>query len=61
MSIEDLVFKWIIIAKGLRKVLKKKRIRELFNKLLKDINILNIYTKKMEKYSIVGISITLTI
>ena len=49
------------MAKGLHKTLKKKRVKELFNKLLKDANILNIYTKEMEKYSIVGISITLTI
>ena len=61
MSIKDLVLKWIIIAKSLYKILKKKKIRELLNKLLKDINILNIYTKEMEKYSIVDISVALTI
>ena len=49
------------MAKDLRKVLKKKRVRELLNKLLEDANILNIYTKEMEKYSIVGISITFII
>ena len=49
------------MAKGLYKVLKKKRVKELFNKLLKNTNILNIYTKEMEKCGIVGISITFTI
>ena len=49
------------MAKGLHKTLKKKRIRELLNKLLKDADILNIYTKEIEKYSIVNISITFTI
>ena len=49
------------MAKGLYKILKKKRVKELLNKLLKDINILNIYTKEIEKCSIVGISITFTI
>ena len=49
------------MAKGLYKILKKKRVRELFNKLLKDTNILNIYTKKIKKRGIVGISITFTI
>ena len=49
------------MAKNSHKVLKKKRIRELLNKLLKDTDILNIYTKKIEKCGIVGISITLTI
>ena len=49
------------MAKGLYKILKKKRVKELLNKLLKDANILNIYTKEMEKRSIVGISITFTI
>ena len=49
------------MAKNLYKVLKKKRVRELLNKLLKNTNILNIYTKEMEKYSIVSISITFTI
>ena len=49
------------MAKGLYKALKKKKARELLNKLLKDTNILNIYTKEMEKYSIVGTSVTFTI
>ena len=61
MSIGDLVLKWIIIAKSLRKALKKKRVRELLNKFLEDADILDIYTKKIEKHSIVGTSITLTI
>jgi len=61
MSIEDLALKWIIIAKGLYKALKKKKVRELLNKLLKDANILNIYTKEIEKRGIAGTSITLTI
>ena len=49
------------MAKGLYKVLKKKRVKKLFNKFLKDTNILNIYTKEIEKRGIVGISITFTI
>ena len=49
------------MAKGSHKALKKKRVRKLLNKLLKDTDILNIYTKEMEKRSIIGISITLTI
>ena len=49
------------MAKGSHKVLKKKRVRELLNKLLKNINILNIYTEEMKKCNIVGISITLII
>ena len=49
------------MAKSSYKVLKKKRVRELLNKFLEDADILNIYTKEMEKYSIVGISITFTI
>ena len=49
------------MAKGLHKALKKKKVRELFNKLLKDANILNIYTKEIKKRSIVGTSITFTI
>ena len=61
MSIGDLALKWIIIAKGLRKALKKKRVRELFSKLLEDIDILNIYTKEIEKYGIAGASIAFTI
>ena len=61
MSIKDLVLEWITMAEGLRKALKKKRVRELLNKLLKDTDILNIYIKEMEKHGIVNISITLTI
>ena len=61
MSIKDLALKQITIAKGLRKALKKKKARELLNKLLKDANILNIYIKEIKKRGIVGISITLTI
>ena len=49
------------MAKGLRKVLKKKRVRELLNKLLEDANILDIYTKEIEKRGIIGASITFTI
>ena len=49
------------MAKSSRKALKKKKVKELFNKFLKNINILNIYTKEMEKRGIVDISITLTI
>ena len=55
------MLKWIIIAKSLRKALKKKRVRELLNKFLEDANILNIYTKEIEKRGIVGISIAFTI
>ena len=61
MSVGDLVLKWIIIAKGLYKVLKKKRVKEFLNKLLENINILNIYIKEMEKYSIVGASVAFII
>jgi hypothetical protein len=49
------------MAKGLHKALKKKRVRELLSKLLKDTDILNIYTKEIEKRGIAGASITLTI
>ena len=49
------------MAKGSHKALKKKRVRELLNKLLEDADILNIYTKEMEKYNIAGVSITFTI
>jgi hypothetical protein len=49
------------MAKGLRKALKKKRARELLSKLLEDTNILDIYTKEIEKRGIVGANITLTI
>jgi hypothetical protein len=49
------------MAKGSCKVLKKKKIKELFNKLLKDTNILNIYTKEIKKRSIADASIAFTI
>jgi len=49
------------MAKSLYKVLKKKKAKELFNKFLKDINILNIYIKEMEKCSIIGASVIFTI
>ena len=49
------------MAKGSYKALKKKKVRELLNKLLEDTDILNIYTKEMEKRGIIGISIALTI
>ena len=49
------------MAKGLRKILKKKKVKELFNKLLKDTNILNIYTKKIKKRGIISTSITFII
>ena len=49
------------MAKSSRKVLKKKRVRELLNKLLEDTNILNIYTKEIKKRGIIGISIAFTI
>ena len=49
------------MAKGLYKVLKKKRVKKFLNKLLEDTDILNIYTKEIEKYNIVNINITLTI
>ena len=49
------------MAKGLYKTLKKKRVKELLNKLLEHTNILNIYIKEMEQRSIVSTSITLTI
>jgi len=61
MSIGDLALKWIIMAEGLYKVLKKKRIKELLSKLLKNINILNIYIKEMEKRGIVGVSVAFII
>ena len=61
MSIGDLALKWIIMAEGLHKVLKKKRVRELLSKLLEDTNILDIYTKEIEKRGIAGTTITLTI
>ena len=49
------------MAKGLHKALKKKKAKELLNKLLKDTNILNIYIKEMEKCGIVSASVTLII
>jgi len=49
------------MAKGLRKALKKKRVRELLSKLLEDIDILDIYTKEIEKRGIAGASIAITI
>ena len=49
------------MAKGLYKALKKKRVRELLSKLLEDINILDIYTKEIEKRGIAGTSVALTI
>ena len=49
------------MAKGLYKALKKKRVKELLSKLLKDTNILNIYTKEIEKRGIINTSIALTI
>ena len=49
------------MAKGLYKILKKKRVKELFNKLLEDTNILNIYTKEMKKYGIMAASIVFII
>ena len=61
MSIRDLALKQIIIAEGLYKALKKKRVRELLSKLLEDADILDIYTKKMEKRGIVGASVAFTI
>ena len=61
MSIGDLALEWITMAKGSHKALKKKRARELLNKLLEDADILNIYTEEMEKRGIVGASIALTI
>ena len=48
------------MAEGLYKVLKKKRVRELLNKLLKDANILDIYTE-IKKRGIVSVSIAFTI
>ena len=61
MSIGDLALEWITMAEGSRKALKKKRARELLNKLLEDADILDIYTKKIEKRGIIGANITLTI
>ena len=61
MSIGDLALEWITMAKGSHKALKKKRARELLNKLLEDADILNIYTEKIEKRGIMGTSIAFTI
>ena len=61
MSIGDLILKWITIAKGSRKALKKKRVRKLLSKFLKDTNILDIYTEEMEKCNIASTSVALTI
>jgi len=61
MSIGDLALKWIIIAKDLYKALKKKKVRELLSKLLEDTNILDIYTKEIEKRGIVGASVAFII
>ncbi len=55
------MFKWIIIAEGLCKALKKKKVREFFNKLLEDTDILDIYTKEMEKRGIMGASVAFII
>ena len=49
------------MAKNSHKALKKKRARELLNKLLEDADILDIYTEEMEKRGIVGASVALTI
>ena len=49
------------MVEGLCKVLKKKRVRELFNKLLEDVDILDIYTEEMEKRGIVGASVAFII
>jgi len=49
------------MAKGLYKALKKKRVRELFSKLLENANILDIYTKEIEKRGIIGASVAFTI
>ena len=49
------------MAKGLYKALKKKRAKELLSKLLENINILDIYTKEIEKHGIISTSVTFTI
>jgi len=49
------------MAEGLCKALKKKKVRELLSKLLEDADILDIYTKEMEKRGIVGASVAFTI
>ena len=61
MSIGDLALKWIIMAEGLHKALKKKRAKEFLNKLLEDADILDIYIKEIEKHGIVGASIVFII
>ena len=61
MSVGDLVLKWITMAEGLYKALKKKRVKELLNKLLKDADILDIHTKEIEKQGIAGANVALTI
>ena len=49
------------MVKGSRKVLKKKKVKELLNKLLEDTDILNIYIKEIKKCGIVGTNVTFTI
>ena len=61
MSIRNLVFKWITMAEGSRKALKKKKAKELLNKLLKDADILNIYIEKIKKCGIAGANVAFTI
>ena len=61
MSIGDLVFKWITMAKGLCKALKKKRAKELLSKLLENADILDICIKEIEKCGIVGVSVAFII
>ena len=61
MFIGDLILKWIIMAENSYKALKKKKAKKLLSKLLKDINILDIYTKEMEKRSIAGANVTFII
>ena len=61
MFIKDLAPKQIITAKDIYKVLKKKIIKKLLNKLLEDINILNIYAKDIKKCSIINTSVAFII
>jgi len=61
MSIGDLALKWITMTKGLYKALKKKRVKELLNKLLENADILDIYTEEMEKRGIVGANVVFII
>ncbi len=49
------------MTKGSHKALKKKKVKELLNKLLEDTNILNIYTKEIEKRGIMGASVAFII